>query len=367
MLSPYTEHANVTRSRIPWLDNLRTCMVFLVVAIHAAGIYESSGKWSIFWIVDDPSTTPLSDLLIVLLDILLMPALFFVSGWVTPDSLKTRSAITFLKTKARRLLVPWLIAVLTLIPLYKFIFLYSRNISQEYWASYFHWRVLWGQNWLWFLPVLFLFNAVYLVAVKVRIMPTRVSLKGTTVAIFLVGLAYSCCMDLFGLRGWTHTLVLDFQNERLLIYFMMFVLGAICSRQQILTPHSRSKTFYVAFSATTCVIVTLYYLLYKRSTDSPGTNILSPFTDTLLLWTVFHAAMLSTLYLTLAMFRRFLNRHNSLSRTLSGNSYYVYIIHTIVLGGFATATLHTTDSCNIEIHNRYCCNLCNVSADYGRV
>ncbi len=43
-------------NRIYFLDNLRTFMIFLVVLCHAGGVYESSGTWASFWIVDDPST-----------------------------------------------------------------------------------------------------------------------------------------------------------------------------------------------------------------------------------------------------------------------------------------------------------------------
>ena len=38
----------------------------------------------------------------------------------------------------KRFIVPWIVAVLTLIPLYRIIFLYSRQLPQEHWASYFH-------------------------------------------------------------------------------------------------------------------------------------------------------------------------------------------------------------------------------------
>ena len=50
-------------NRICWLDNIRTFMIFLVVLVHAGGVYESSGTWASFWIVDDPSTNNLSGLL----------------------------------------------------------------------------------------------------------------------------------------------------------------------------------------------------------------------------------------------------------------------------------------------------------------
>ena len=38
-------------NRIYFLDNLRTFMIFLVVIYHAGGVYESSGIWASFWLV----------------------------------------------------------------------------------------------------------------------------------------------------------------------------------------------------------------------------------------------------------------------------------------------------------------------------
>ena len=49
MFKPEIEQNNVEINRIYFLDNLRTFMVFLVVLIHAGGIYESSGGWGLFW------------------------------------------------------------------------------------------------------------------------------------------------------------------------------------------------------------------------------------------------------------------------------------------------------------------------------
>ena len=65
-------------NRVYFLDNLRTFMVFLVVLIHAGGVYESSGGWALFWIVDDPSTNSLSDILFSIIDIFVMPTIFGV-------------------------------------------------------------------------------------------------------------------------------------------------------------------------------------------------------------------------------------------------------------------------------------------------
>ena len=150
-------------NRIYFLDNLRTFMIFLVVLYHAGGVYESSGIWASFWLVDDPATNNLAGILNIIIDIFVMPTVFFISGFFAPLSTKNKKGWAFLKHRFKRLIIPWIIAVLTLIPLYKIIFLYSRKLPQESWTTYFHWsNGIWNQNWLWFLPVLFLFSILYL-------------------------------------------------------------------------------------------------------------------------------------------------------------------------------------------------------------
>ena len=232
-------------NRIHFLDNLRSIIVLLVVLYHAGGVYESTGIWASFWIVDDPATNDLVDILNTMVDIFMMPTLFFISGYLAPASLKSKNGWEFLNAKFKRLIVPWSIAVLTLIPLYKVIFLYSRNLPQESWTTYFHFsNGIIGQSWLWFLPVLFLFNILYLLFSKVKIRIPDISLKGAVIGTFLIGFVNSASRDIFGLRGWTEIGVLDFQNERFLIYFMVFLLGALCFRLKVFDAKLESKMLY---------------------------------------------------------------------------------------------------------------------------
>jgi fucose 4-O-acetylase-like acetyltransferase len=149
MFTPKKGQDTPEGNRIYWLDNLRTFMIFLVVVVHAGGVYESSGLWASFWIVDDPSTNNLSGLLFLTVDIFMMPTLFFISGFLAPVSARNKNGWAFLKSKFERLIIPWIVAVLTFIPLYKIIFLYSRNLPPESWTTYFHWsNGIWSQNWL---------------------------------------------------------------------------------------------------------------------------------------------------------------------------------------------------------------------------
>jgi peptidoglycan/LPS O-acetylase OafA/YrhL len=90
-------------NRLYWLDNLRTFIIFLVVLYHAGGVYESSGFWASFWIVDDPATNDLVGILNLIIDIFVMPTMFFISGYLIPMSLKNKNGWAFLKSRFKRL------------------------------------------------------------------------------------------------------------------------------------------------------------------------------------------------------------------------------------------------------------------------
>ena len=80
-------------NRIHWMDNLRTIIIFLVVLYHVGGVYEAAGLWKWFWIVVDPATISWVGILGVVFDIFMMPTMFFISGYLTPASLKDKTGL----------------------------------------------------------------------------------------------------------------------------------------------------------------------------------------------------------------------------------------------------------------------------------
>ena len=330
-------------NRIYFLDNLRTFMIFLVVLYHAGGVYESSGMWASFWLVDDPSTNHLAGILNIIIDIFVMPTVFFIFFFFTPLSVKNKKGWAFLKSRLKRLIIPWIVAVLTLIPLYKIIFLYSRNSPQESWTTYFHWsNGIWSQNWLWFLPVLFLFNILYLLFSRASILIPSITLKKAIWAIFLIGFIYSFCMSIFKFYGWTKTIFIDFQNERLLIYFMIFLLGSLCYKLKIFESDVTSKKLYIIINCIAWIPINLYILVLINFFIRPGSFIFSEIIDIILLWLGFHLSLLCLLYLMVTTFRYYLNKQGKILKALNENSYNVYIIHVIVIGCIALVMLSTT-------------------------
>ena len=328
--------------RIHWLDNLRTITILLVVLYHVGGVYEAAGLWASFWIVDDPATISWVGIVGIIFDIMVMPIMFFVSGYLTPTSLKSKSNWEFVKGKFKRLMIPWAIAVLTLIPLYKFIFLYSRGLPQEHWSTYFHITNPNSQNWLWFLPVLFAFDMLYLLLSKVNIKAPNISLKVAVIGASILGFIYSFSIGgLIGFRSWTLTPLIDFENERLLVYFMAFLLGVLCYRQNIFAEKPKSKTLYTIANSVAWLPVTghIFARLWPFFYPNPAAFPITPLYR-LVWWLTFHLSLLVLMYVMIESFWRYLDKSGKLWSELSRNSYGVYIIHVVVIGVFGTLLLN---------------------------
>lgn len=328
------------RGRVHFLDNLRTFMVFLVILCHSGGVYESSGVWASFWIVDDPAVNNLAGLVNIVLDIFMIPTLFFISGYLVPASLQRRSGWAFLRAKFARLMLPWIAGSLVLLPLYKVIFLYSRHLPQEAWGTYFHWsNGIWGQNWLWFLPVLFAFNVLFVLLWKSRLRDLDIPLKYALFAALPVGFGYCIGMDLLGLQGWTKTAWIDFQNERLLIYFMAFLVGAVCFKRKLFEGKPKGRVVYHVMNSLAWIPVMVYIIFLLHPWFHPGRFIVSPILDRAVLWLGYLLSLLCLMYVTIETFRRYQNKQGWVRKELNRSAYPVYIIHTIVLGILATAML----------------------------
>jgi hypothetical protein len=335
------EKSTITDSRIYWLDNLRTFMIFLVIVIHAALVYEKNGIGAIWWIVVDPAANDLPGIIFLIMNIFVIATIFFIAGFFTPLSLKNKTAWEFLKSKFKRLMIPWAIAVLTLIPLYKIIFLYSRNLPQESWTTYFHFNSLWSQNWLWFLPVLFVFDVLYLCISRVHINMSHITFKRAVWAVLLVCFLYSFLMDYFNLHGWTKTVLIDFQNERIFIYFMIFLLGALSNKLKVFESEWKNKKLDIILHSTGWIPINLYIFLLIYSLVKPGDYLVSEIVDTLLIRLNFVLSLGYLLYLMITTFRKYLNKQTRIIMELNKNSYGIYIIHVIVMGGIALTMLNT--------------------------
>jgi hypothetical protein len=319
--------------------------------VHAGLVYEPVLEG--IWIVIDQDQVSAIGLVRMYLDLFVMFIIFFISGYFAPGSVSRQSAWSFIRSKFKRIMLPWIIAVLTLIPAYKAVFLYSRGLPQEVWYSYFHFYEragsdLWffannpTQSWLWFLPILFVFQLVYLAIEKSGLSSFKVSLWIGVSLTLAIGVIYSMLISVAGLAGWFHSAIFDLQTERLLVYFISFLLGSLCFKLNVFNSDSKNIAYYIIANITLTIglgIFTVVALNLFYNMVDPGRNyfFISDFADRLIYYITAILSMLSFLYVFLHVFRIHFNKTNVLLNLLNNVSYSVYIIHLVVLGVIALA------------------------------
>ncbi len=147
-------------------------------------------------------------------------------------------------------------------------------------------------------------------------------------------------MDIFSLRGWTKIGLLDFQNERLLIYFMAFLMGALSFRRKVFDAKPEGRMLYHIANSIAWLPITVYIFFLLYPWFKPGNFIVSEIIDRLIVWFCFHLSLLCLVYVMIETFRRYQDKQGKLRNELNKNSYYVYIIHVIVMGGIALIMLN---------------------------
>ena len=329
-------------NRLHFLDNLKTFVILLVVLCHSGWVYESSGMGAYFWIVDDPATNDLSGLLNIILDILMMPTLFFISGYLAPVSLKKQDRLDICESQIDPAHAPVAHQCSDSSALVQGDIPVFQKPAAGALDHLFPLQQRHHQSKLAVVPSRAVcFNMLYLLLSKAKVRIPNVSVKGAILATFLTGFVYSVCMDMFGLQGWTKNSLLNFQNERLLIYFTVFLLGVFCCRRRVFDAKPKSIMLYLIVNAIAWIPVTLYIVFLLFPWFRPGQFIVSETADRMILWFNFHLSLLCLMYLLIETFRRYQNTQGKFRKELNKNSYYVYIIHVIVLGSVALGMMDT--------------------------
>ena len=194
---------------------------------------------------------------------------------------------------------------------------------------------------VWFLPVLFLFDVVYLALSKINLHVEDIGLKTAVPAVFLIGFTYSFVMSWYGFYGWTKTILLDFQNERILIYFMALLVGALCCKLGIFDRKPAGKKLYYVLCATLWIPMNVYIIFLLNLIFKPGQYIISGAADIAITWLGFHLSLLGMMYIVINTFRYYLNRSGKFVTWLRKCSFGVYVVHSVAMGAAGTVLLHS--------------------------
>ena len=319
------------RPRLYFLDNLRAFVIVMVIVLHASITYMVyAPQW---WYVLDPDRSLPFTMLVLLVDVPLMPALFFVAGYFALPSLQRRGLDGFIREKLVRLAIPWIFAVVFLAPLVTYMIYVSRDVPMgylEFWSTDF-WGPMFQQAVYWFLGVLFacfLFLAwVYAASARLQASVPRVQQpRGRLFVAFIALTAAGSILvsPSYGLDDWQPLgWFLVVQPARIAFYVGYFVLGIYAERRGW-------------FSATGfrpdlgpwgwgCVLTGLAYLTFRL--NGLPTTVPERAAAALL----FAAFCLTAVIAGVALFQKWLNRAGPAWRTLSANSFGIYYVHPLIL------------------------------------
>jgi peptidoglycan/LPS O-acetylase OafA/YrhL len=154
-------------SRVYFLDNLKALLAVLVVLHHSAQPYGPGGGW---WIASDTNQTTIDFIVLGLLMALnmsfFMGLFFMISAYFLPASLDRKGPQKFMKDRLVKLGVPILIFMLGVFPVMDyFLHNYGQPITNFYlsYINIFNSQSQLSVGHLWFLAMLLIFSAVYIV------------------------------------------------------------------------------------------------------------------------------------------------------------------------------------------------------------
>ena len=309
--------------RIYYLDYLRTALIFLVVVLHASLAYTFILPDVIPWWVKAPGL-PVFDYIVVILDIFLMPIMFYIAGYFTLPSLQKRTALQFIKDKFLHILLPFILGVLLLNAYPDYVMAKTTQGYFSYWFENFLPNILTidthakATAHLWFLSFLFGFYMITLVIHPLFRFSTKISYK-TFLAIALLSFFGFLTINLIvpDYQPWRNYMYLfTIQRTRIPLYFLYFILGILVRKHG--WSFGRMKLFLplaILFASCDALLVVKSY---TELSSNLGWKIAHAF---------FHNGALFTIFMTLMALFEKLNGPSVFFERLSTNSYAVYIIH----------------------------------------
>ncbi|MDA7512969.1 acyltransferase, partial [Verrucomicrobia bacterium] len=190
-------------SRLAWVDNLRTFIIFLVVSMHACVTYSYVGGWYINY---PPGPSPFEQIIFILwqahLQSFFMGLLFFIAGVFAHRTMKKRGIGGLMKERWIRLGIPSMLYMICMQPLIVYSTLQKPkgpdlSSFMSYWYEYLRsGSVLGGSGPMWFAVALWIFCCVYAIKQmfdgEIRLMTPR-SQPPKPSDLWLFGFGLVCC------------------------------------------------------------------------------------------------------------------------------------------------------------------------------
>ncbi|NLZ06129.1 MAG: acyltransferase family protein [Phycisphaerae bacterium] len=344
----------MAKSRLLFVDNLRTLVIVLVILVHLSITYGGEGGW---YYSEGPKGT-ISSILLTWFNAtcqsFFMGLLFLLSAYFTADACERKGPGRFAKDRLLRLGIPMLVYDWVLHPLSVCSLMaagyYGPEASCRAWLGEYFSGFHMGRGPLWFVETLLFFSLIYLLHRRVWPSKTRIATtdrrcprdREIVVLILLLSIASFIVRFWFPL-GWSFepfNLQLCFFPQ----YIALFVLGIHAyHRGWLMAIPAKTGRRWLAIAAV--LILVGFPLLFLLGGAMRGN--LTPFKGgfhwqslALAMWE--HATGIALMITLLVLFRERFNRPNRLTVEASASSYAAYVIHAPVIILGALAVRHVT-------------------------
>ncbi len=340
---------NMTQDRIHALDNLRAASMLLVIFGHSAMSFVTIKINEISWPIQDIYTHKAFDVFVIIAHTFVMPIFFFVAGYLGRTLYIKIGFHAFVEHKLKKIILPLLAGMVTIVPLIHLSALYGRLIttshatepnvlktiydyflSETFFSSY-NSAHLW---FLWYL-VLFYFLTILVVCYTPRFLNTTMMRRVDNALEHITSSALKplvCIIPtisiLYLMRVWgpdTPTSILP-EIRFILLYGLFFSIGWLLERRQ---EHLRNLTKYIheyMVIAIICIPIYLTGFGLQYQTDHPNYVMIKFITLSLyasIMWLLFFSVI--------GLFVKRMNFQNTTMRYISESSYWLYFIHVPII------------------------------------
>lgn len=331
----------MVKKRLLYIDNLRLLMIAFVVVQHLAVTYSGMGSW--YYMDGRPLgllSTALFGVYQSFTQAYFMGFLFLLAGYFIPGAYDKKGFGLFIKDRFIRLMVPALFYMLLIHPfiLYFQLNVYWLNPKPGFFAYYGSYitstSVLGGSGPLWFAIALFLFSAIYGLVRLVK-KPRAACWQavtprtGSMVALIVLIAVFAFLIRIIQPIG---TSVYNMQLCFFAQYIVLFIVGIIAYRSDLFAKISlvAGKRWLFAAIVPGFIVWSAIMLLSGALEGNEGYN--GGFcweSAAYALWESFTAVAVCVGLI--AIFREKCNTQGKLVKTLSDNSFAVYVFHAPII------------------------------------
>ena len=318
--------------RMSYLDNIRIYLTILVILHHATLAYGGNGGWGIRDVITDEVSPVLFTVFNALNQSYFMTAFFLFAGYFTPQSLERKGKIPFLMDRVIRLGIPLLIYTTLITNLNGFL------ISKYYLRIPFQIGLRYDPGHLWFLQLLFLFAAIYVIYKEFNKEASLVTSKSfpSDGKIWITVLVLSLLTFLVRLAFPVGKTILNVQPAHSVHYIFAFFIGVLAHRADWFRKLTKSQGKRWGSTALVTFPFLIVFMILGGALESDANiaRFLGGFTWQAMAYAIWETIMMVAIIIFLVyFFREKVNSTGALASTMAASVYTVYIIHQTVLIG----------------------------------